>query len=53
MSKKFKFKSGYTGAVSDKVAEILSKKGEGYIVKDKQSGPPPSGQQGNTPDPLV
>jgi hypothetical protein len=39
MSKKFKFKAGHVGVVSDKVAEILEKKGEGKILGDKEPEP--------------
>jgi hypothetical protein len=41
MSKKFQYKGGYTGIVSDSVATILEKKGEGKIVKDTPPPAPP------------
>jgi len=32
MSKEFKYKNGFVGTVSDAVAAILEKKGEGKVV---------------------
>lgn len=35
MSKKFQYKNGHIGVVSDAVAEILAKRGDGKIVEGK------------------
>jgi hypothetical protein len=37
MSKVFQYKNGFKGLVSDKVAEILTKKGEGKILEGAPS----------------
>ena len=39
MSKKFEYKNGYVGTVSDPVAIILAKRGDGRIVGDAKKPP--------------
>lgn len=41
MSKRFEYKNGYIGVVSDDVAQILEKKGEGKILDGKPEPPKP------------
>lgn len=37
MSKQFRYKNGYVGTVSDAVAVILEKKGEGKAIGDAKA----------------
>ena len=40
MSVKFKYKNGFEGVVSDEVAKVLEKKGEGKIIGEAEKPAP-------------